>query len=77
MGNGMRHAAHLDFEDITGMETIQRGWNCVVARREFYQELEEPRATSLVVTGPCDLVKHRHYETRVPRDIPIPRIRVT
>ncbi len=76
MGNGMHHTAHLDFEDITGMETVQRDWNCRVARREFYRELEEPGATSLVVFGPCDLTESRYYETRVSRDIPIPRIRV-
>jgi len=73
MSSRMRHAAHL-FESITGMETVQRNWDCRLARREFYRMLEEPRAANLVVTGPCDLVEHRDYEVRVPRDIPIPRI---
>ena len=76
MGDETHHSAHLDFEDATGLETVQSSWDCRTARRLFYLELEEPRTPNLVVSGPCDLVENRYYEMRVPRDIPIPRIRV-
>ena len=75
VGNRMRRTARL-FENVTGMETIQPCWDCRTARREFYIELEEPRAASLVVSGPCDLDDRRGFEVRVSRDGPIPRISV-
>ena len=54
MGTPRARAASL-FEEVTGLGVISCDFNGLRARRDFYAELEGPRAKSLIERGPCDL----------------------
>jgi len=61
------------FREVTGLVGVTCEFNCLQARRDFYAELEMPKAQSLIVHGPCDLDSRRAISATRPYYRPSPK----